>query len=97
MTVAPTKKIITCKGCAELMWPASKSRYPTMKLNIAHNTFTVGDDKPLPGGFEKGEGNLLPEMPCVKWGIAFAKKAPAKKAAGNYTNPYLQLLYFTRS
>jgi hypothetical protein len=33
------------------------------RLSNAHNTFTVGDDKPLPGGFEKGVGNLLPEIP----------------------------------
>jgi len=30
---------------------------------------------------EKGVGNLSPEIPCVKCGIAFVKITPAKNAA----------------
>jgi hypothetical protein len=43
--------------------PALNSKYPNAKLIIAHNTFVVGDDKPLPGGFAKGVGKLSPEIP----------------------------------
>jgi hypothetical protein len=35
----------------------------------------------LPGGLAKGEGKGLPETPWTKWGTAFARKSPAKKAA----------------
>jgi hypothetical protein len=37
--------------------------YPITRLPKPHNTFTVGDDKPFPGGLEKGLGKLSPEMP----------------------------------
>ena len=63
------------------MGAAENNRYPTTKLTKDQTTFTIGDDSPLPGGFAKGVGNLLPDMPCTKWGTTFAKKAPAKKAA----------------
>jgi hypothetical protein len=39
----------------------------------------MGDDKPLPGGFAKGVGKPLPEMPLTKCGIKFAKNIPAQK------------------
>jgi len=50
-------------------------------LKSAHMTLTVGDESPLPGGLEKGDGNLFPETPWTKCGTAFAKKVPAKKLA----------------
>jgi hypothetical protein len=50
-------------------------------LKSAQITFTVGDESPLPGGLENGDGNLFPEMPCMKCGTAFARKIPAKKLA----------------
>ena len=37
--------------------------YPISRLRQAHSTFTVGDEGPLPGGVEKGDGNGSPEMP----------------------------------
>lgn len=57
------------------------NKYPTSKLNNAHTIFTVDDERPLPGGFEKGVGNLFPEMPFTKCGTALVKNIPAKKAA----------------
>jgi hypothetical protein len=50
-------------------------------LNIPHRTFTVDDDKPLPGGDANGLWNGRPEMPFTRWGIVFAKKTPPKKYA----------------
>ena len=44
-------------------------------------TWTIGDESPLPGGLENGDGNLFPETPCTKCGTAFARKIPAKKLA----------------
>lgn len=43
--------------------------------------FTRGDDNPCPGGLEKGVGNILPETPLIKCGIALHKNIPAKNAA----------------
>ncbi len=40
--------------------------YPASKLKQPHNTLTVGDESPLPGGFANGVGNGFPEMPCTK-------------------------------
>jgi hypothetical protein len=55
--------------------------YPIIKFKQAHNTFTVGEERPFPGGLEKGLGKESPETPCIKCGTVFAKKAPEKKAA----------------
>ena len=43
--------------------PTLKRMYPMSKLPSPHRTFTVGDDNPLPGGFENGEGKLSPDIP----------------------------------
>jgi hypothetical protein len=43
--------------------PAHTRSEPIIRLSKAHKTFTVGDDKPFPGGFAKGVGNLSPEIP----------------------------------
>jgi len=40
--------------------------YPASKLKQPHNTLTVGEDSPLPGGFAKGVGNEFPETPLTK-------------------------------
>ena len=61
--------------------PALKRIYPISKLAKAHKTLTVGDDKPLPGGFENGEGKLSPDTPCTKCGTVLIRKSPAKKQA----------------
>jgi hypothetical protein len=34
---------------------------PTNTLRQAHRTFITGEESPLPGGFEKGDGNASPE------------------------------------
>ncbi|MBL7869954.1 MAG: hypothetical protein JNM71_18235 [Flavobacterium lindanitolerans] len=51
-----------------------------MMLNNTHNTFTIGTESPLPGGWAKGEGKGLPETPFTKLGIALARNKPEKKA-----------------
>jgi hypothetical protein len=48
-------------------------------LKDPHNTLTVADDKPLPGGVANGLWNGLPDMPFTKCGIALAKKTPPTK------------------
>jgi len=40
--------------------------------------FVSGDDSPFPGGFEKGEGKGVPDIPLTKCGIKFVKNAAAK-------------------
>lgn len=42
---------------------ALKRMYPINKLKHAHNVFTSGEESPFPGGLEKGDGNLFPEIP----------------------------------
>ena len=37
--------------------------YPINKFKQAHNTFTIGEERPLPGGVEKGDGKKSPETP----------------------------------
>ena len=59
----PIKKINRANLLLLEILPALKSKYPITKLNNAHNTFIVGDDKPLPGGLAKGVGKLSPEIP----------------------------------
>jgi hypothetical protein len=54
-----------------------KSKQPITKLNNAHTTFNAGDESPLPGGFEKGVGNLFPEIPFTKCGTELARNIPA--------------------
>jgi len=61
--------------------PTLNNKKPITRLNSDQITFTGAEDNPLPGGLAKGEGNLLPEMPCTKCGTAFAKNEPAKKQA----------------
>ena len=40
--------------------------YAASKLKQPHNTLTVGEESPLPGGFAKGVGNEFPETPLTK-------------------------------
>jgi hypothetical protein len=51
------------------------------KFAKPHNTFTMGEDSPTPGGEANGEWNFLPEIPLTKWGTPLARKTPAKKWA----------------
>jgi len=61
----PIKKINKANLLLLEILPALKSKYPITKLSNAHNVFTIGDDRPLPGGLAKGEGKLSPEMPWI--------------------------------
>ena len=81
ITVAPAKNITQVSGCAVLILPALNSRKPTTKLNSPHIALIGAEDRPTPGGFAKGDGNLLPDTPWTKCGKALARKAPAKKHA----------------
>ncbi len=44
-------------------FPTLYREYPTTIFTKPHTTLTVGDDKPLPGGFANGVGKLSPEIP----------------------------------
>ena len=77
----PKNKIATARLFFEFILLILKSKYPTSKLNNAHKTFVSGDERPLPGGVEKGEGNGFPETPFTKWGTTLVKKEPAKNTA----------------
>jgi hypothetical protein len=52
----PIKKIKRANLLVLEILPTLKSKYPITKLSNAHKTFTVGDDKPFPGGLAKGVG-----------------------------------------
>jgi hypothetical protein len=81
ITANPAKNTITGTKLPEFAFDALHSNQATTILNNAQATLVTDDDKPLPGGFEKGVGNLSPETPLIKWGTALDKKAPAKNAA----------------
>jgi len=49
------------------------------KVEEAHRTLTVEEDKPTPGGDAKGLWKACPEIPLPRWGRAFARNAPPKK------------------
>ena len=42
------------------------NKKPINRLNNAQTTLSVEDESPFPGGFAKGVGNLLPEIPLTK-------------------------------
>ena len=69
--------------CALRLNPSTKlpmpksSAYPTRKFTTPQTTLITGDDSPP--GLAKGVRNFYPDMPCMKWGIPLAKRAPAKK------------------
>ena len=58
MTRIPTKNKNTVHLFEFDIFPALNNTYPMIRLNKPHNTFTVGDDKPLPGGLANGEGKI---------------------------------------
>ena len=60
---------------ADLTFPADVKRVAdrlatdtsiTALVNNAQRTFTVGEERPFPGGFAKGVGKRSPEMPCTR-------------------------------
>ena len=63
LATMPIKKTNKANLLLFKILPALKSKYPINKLSNAHNVFTNGDDKPLPGGLAKGEGKLSPDTP----------------------------------
>src|ERR1700744_1315298 len=75
----PAKKASTDAVLLLSIWLARYRRKNITMLTSPHTTFTVADDRPLPGGFAKGVGNLLPDTPATKCGTTLAKNAPAKK------------------
>jgi hypothetical protein len=63
MQTTPTKSVRRLQVLFWVTLPTLKRMYPASKLPSAHRTFTVGDDNPLPGGFENGDGKASPDMP----------------------------------
>jgi len=51
------------------------------RLKRPQRTLTNEEDKPTPGGDEKGLWNAFPEIPLPRWGMVFARNAPPKKYA----------------
>ena len=74
----PIKNIMRERILPAEILAALKSKNPITKLNNAHNTFTNGDESPLPCGFENGVGNLFPEIPLTKCGTKLARNIPAQ-------------------
>jgi len=62
----PRKKIITVIIFRFEIFPARYNQYPIIKFSKPHNTFTVGEDKPIPAGWANGVGKELPQIPCTK-------------------------------
>jgi hypothetical protein len=60
------KNIIKDRKFGFIIFPPRKRIYPMTIFSRPQRTLTVGDDRPLPGGFAKGEGNETPEMPLTK-------------------------------
>ncbi len=81
MKTTPAKNVSRVQLFVGETSPTPKRIYPISRLARAHNTFTVGEDKPLPGGFANGVGKRLPDIPCMKCGRALVKSTPAKKQA----------------
>ena|SRR6185437_834890 len=66
MRVTPTKKVTHNQVVSALMALCTNRIVPMMALSTPHNTFTMGEDNPRPGGLANGVGNLFPEMPSIK-------------------------------
>jgi hypothetical protein len=81
MYTTPAKKTRRLHLFVRESLPTRKRRYPIRRFASAHNTFTVGDDSPFPGGCANGLGKLSPDMPCTKCGTVLAKRRPAQKQA----------------
>jgi hypothetical protein len=62
----PKKNIIKARIFFEFILLNLNRRYPGIKLMNAHKTLVKGEDNPLPGGLEKGEGKGFPEIPFTK-------------------------------
>ena len=62
MDIPKNKSIMLQLGKTET-FPYQTRNEPVNKLKSPHNTLMNGDDRPFPGGFAKGVGNLSPETP----------------------------------
>ena len=62
----PVKNTNSDSGCALFVLLVINNQYPQAMLANAQTTLVVEDESATPPGFEKGVGNLLPEMPCTK-------------------------------
>ena len=51
------------------------------KVEEAHRTLTIAEDKPTPGGEAKGLWKAFPDIPLPRWGRVFVRNAPPKKYA----------------
>ena len=74
----PKKNIIKARIFFEFIRLNFSRRNPIIKLMKAHITFVKGEDNPLPGGLENGEGKGIPEIPFTKCGTKFARNAAAR-------------------
>jgi hypothetical protein len=51
------------------------------RLKRPQRTLTNEEDKPTPGGDEKGLWNAFTEIPLPRWGMVLARNAPPNKYA----------------
>jgi hypothetical protein len=59
----PARSVTKLQTLACETFPTLKRMYPTMKLQSPQMVLIMGDDNPFPGGFEKGDGKLSPDIP----------------------------------
>jgi len=76
--VKPRKQMMMDELLSIETFPSFRSKRPITKLSWAHNTFTSGDDRPLPGGLAKGVGKGSPAEPLITWGTKLARNIPAQ-------------------
>ena len=66
MAAMPAKKMTEARRPPPETCPARNRMAPTTKLKSAQTTFTIGEDKPFPGGLANGVGNGSPDTPFTK-------------------------------
>ena len=59
-----------------------------------HNTLTVEEDSPSPGGLANGLWNGCPVTPLTQCGIALQKRQPPKKYETKYNQPIVNAPLF---
>jgi len=62
----PAKKMTDARRPPPETCPARNRMAPTTRLKSAQTTFTIGEDKPFPGGLANGVGNGSPDTPFTK-------------------------------
>ena len=63
MQTMPVKSKTKLQTFSRETLPTLNRMYPIKKLPSPQIVLTIGDDNPFPGGFEKGDGNLSPDIP----------------------------------